>query len=39
MTVVPNELDDLEERMLMTAMYNSKDTIIVNNPLNIKMEI
>ena len=33
MTVVQNELDDLEGRMLSTEMYNSKDTIIVNIPL------
>ena len=32
MTVVQNELDDLKERMLSTEMYESKDTIIVNNP-------
>ena len=31
-TVVQNELDDLKDRMLGTEMYNSKDTIIVNNP-------
>ena len=33
LTVVQNELDDLKERMFSTEMYNSKDTIIVNNPL------
>ena len=33
MTVLQNELDDLKERTLSTEMYNSKDTINVNNPL------
>ena len=32
MTLVRNELDDLNERMLGTEMYTSKDSIIVNNP-------
>ena len=39
MTVVQNELNDLKEQMLSTEMYRSKETIIVNNPLNVKMEI
>ena len=39
MTVVQNELHELKERMLNTEMYNSKETEIVNNPLNVKMEI
>ena len=39
LTVVQNELDDLKERMLSTEMYNSKDTIFVKKPLNVKMEI
>ena len=39
MTIFQNELDHLKKRLLRTEMYNSKDAIIVNHPLNVKMEI